>query len=59
MEEKIVLTKDKFEILGYYKYKGVEDSVRFNFFGQIMSLYENEIIQLYEFLMKNRNKNED
>lgn len=53
----IVINKDKFEILEY-QYDGGEfvpdDFVAANYFGQKIYLTGDEIIVLYEYLMKHR-----
>lgn len=61
---KIELTKNKFEILSYDKgdyriredEKKSEDFIAFNYFGEVIHLYGYEIVELNEYLMKNRGK---
>lgn len=54
MGEKIILTKNKFEILEYWSSTEFEEheAVVFNYFGTKIMLCADEIVQLYEYLMK-------
>ena len=60
MNKKIVITKNKFEILEYWNSTQFEERevIVFNCFGTKIILFADEVIQLYEYLMKHREQNE-